>query len=79
MSIGSAQNMLRKHIEKAYGRIKYGKNRTCFRTVSKILIKLSRFTEQYAPKKDIIYRGVNEKCTIEYTLNLYRVCVVDNG
>ena len=54
-------------------------NRTLFRTLSKTLIKLLILTEQYAPKKDIIYRGVKEKGTMKYTLNLHRVCVVDNG
>jgi len=57
MSIGIAQNMLRKHIEKAYRRIKYGKNRTCFRTLSKTLIKLLILTEQYAPKKTLYIEG----------------------
>ena len=65
MSIGSAQNMLRKHIEKAYGSIKYGKNRTCFRTISKTLIKLSRFTEQYARKKTLYIEGQIKRVSLD--------------
>ena len=65
MSIGNAQNMLRKHIEKTYGRIKYGKSRTCFRTVSKILIKLSRFTEQYARKKTLYIEGQIKRISLD--------------
>lgn len=59
------KNKLRKRIEKTYGRIKYGKNRTCFRTISKTLIKLSRFTEQYARKKTLYIEGQIKRVSLD--------------